>query len=177
VDCDPDAYEPKFGPLRPVVEEVVQKFIPCGTLERGFDRVRCDDCEHAYLLAFSSKGHWFCPSFHQRKIPGTAAHWVNQVLLPVDHWPYGFAQPKLLRPTFYRDRSLLKRLCTLAQQTITVALRAALNLAKRSPACFLTLHTFGENVDFHPPSLSLPHSSIKLPPASGNRGSIAGTTR
>ena len=38
LDCYPDTYEPKYGPFRPVVAEVVEKFIHCGTLERGFAR-------------------------------------------------------------------------------------------------------------------------------------------
>ena len=66
VDSYPDTYEAKYGPLRPVVAEVLEKFIHCGTLERGFARVRCDECRHEYLLAFSCKGRWFCPSCHQR---------------------------------------------------------------------------------------------------------------
>lgn len=150
VACYSDTYEPKYGPLRPVVEEVLEKFIHCGTLERGFARVRCDHCEHEYLLAFSCKGRWFCPSCHQRKVQSTAANLVDHVLLPVDHRHYVLALPKLLRPTFYRNRSLLKRLCTIAQQTITAALRAALDLPKGRPAFFLTLHTYGEYLDFHP---------------------------
>jgi len=58
--------------------------------------------------------------------------------------------PKLLRITFYRNRRLLKRLCAIAHQTITAALRAALSLPKGSPVFFLTLHTVGEYLDFHP---------------------------
>ena len=30
--------------------------------------MRCDHCKHEYLLAFSCKGRWFCPSRHQKKI-------------------------------------------------------------------------------------------------------------
>jgi len=74
VDRYPDAYEPKFGPLRPVLSEVFEKFRQCGILERGFARVRCDHCAHEYLLACSYKGRWFCPSCHQRKVLTTAAH-------------------------------------------------------------------------------------------------------
>ena len=44
------------------------KFLDCGDLEHGFARVRCDHCQHEYLLAFSCKGRWFCPSCHQKKV-------------------------------------------------------------------------------------------------------------
>ena len=145
VERYPGDYESKFGPLRPVISEVFEKFLQCGTLERGFARVRCDHCAHEYLHAFSCKGRWFCPSCHQRKVLRTAAHRVDHVLLPVPHRHVVLALPKLLRPIFYRHRGLLKRLCTVAQQTITQLLRAALQLTQGRPAFFLALHTFFPN--------------------------------
>ena len=48
----PEQYQPRYGLLRPVIPQVVHKFLECGNLERGFARVRCDHCEHEYLLAF-----------------------------------------------------------------------------------------------------------------------------
>jgi len=107
VDRYPDAYEPRHGPLRPVVSVVFRKFLDCGILERGFERVRCDHCRHEFLLAFSCKCRWFCPSCHQRKVQATAAHLVDHILLPVPHRHFVLALPKLLRPLFQRHRSLL----------------------------------------------------------------------
>ena len=75
-----------------------EKFIRCGTLEQGFARVRGDDCQHEYLLAFSCKGRWFCPSCHQRKVQSTSAHLVDPVLLQVDHRHYVFALATLCAP-------------------------------------------------------------------------------
>ncbi|MBX3732419.1 MAG: transposase zinc-binding domain-containing protein [Verrucomicrobiae bacterium] len=103
-----------------------------------------------YLVAFSRKGRWFCPSCHQRKVLQTAAHLVDHILLPVPHRHVVLALPKLLRPLFRRDRNLLRRLCTVAQQTLTQLLRTALGLPRGRPAFLLTLHTFGEYLDFHP---------------------------
>ena len=48
-----ERYQPRYGILRPIIPEVVNKFLDCGDLERGFARVRCDHCKHEYLLAFS----------------------------------------------------------------------------------------------------------------------------
>jgi Transposase zinc-binding domain len=45
----PKQYEPNLGALRPAIPEVVGKFLDCGNLERGFARVRCDECQHEYL--------------------------------------------------------------------------------------------------------------------------------
>ena len=51
LDAYEERYQSRFGFLRPIIPEVVNKFLDCGDLERGFARVRCDDCKHEYLLA------------------------------------------------------------------------------------------------------------------------------
>jgi len=63
-----ERYRPSYGHLRPVIPEVVGKFMGCGDYSRGFARVRCDHCTTEYLLPFSCKGRWFCPSCHQKKV-------------------------------------------------------------------------------------------------------------
>jgi len=40
----------EYGPWRPVVGQVADKFLACGVLEHGFARIRCDACAHEYLL-------------------------------------------------------------------------------------------------------------------------------
>ena len=50
-----DRFAREYGPWRPVVAQVTGKFVACGILEHGFARIRCDDCAHEYLLAFSCK--------------------------------------------------------------------------------------------------------------------------
>ncbi len=57
-----ERYKPTHGPLRPVVSEVVGKFLDCGLLEHGFARVRCAACRAEFLVAFRCKGRGFCPS-------------------------------------------------------------------------------------------------------------------
>ena len=143
----PKQYEPNLGALRPAIPEVVGKFLDCGNLERGFARVRCDECQHEYLLAFSCKSRWFCPSCHQRKVQTTADFIANHVLAPVPHRHYVLAIPKMLRPYFQRHRCLLKNLCTLARESLTEYLRVALDLPKGIPGIVMTIHTFGEYLD------------------------------
>ena len=48
-----ERYQPRYGYLRPIIPEVVHKFLNCGDLERGFARIRCEHCKHEYLLALS----------------------------------------------------------------------------------------------------------------------------
>jgi len=39
------------GYWRPIIAEVVEKYLAYGTLKHGFARVRCGACKHEYLLA------------------------------------------------------------------------------------------------------------------------------
>ena len=57
----------------------------CGDFAKGFARVRCDECSHEYLLAFSCKGRWFCPSCHQKKVQIFGAMLAESILAAVPH--------------------------------------------------------------------------------------------
>ena len=57
----PRDYQSRYGVLRGVIPEVVDKFMECGDFAKGFARVRCDECSHEYLLAFSCKGGLVLP--------------------------------------------------------------------------------------------------------------------
>ncbi|WP_171252670.1 transposase zinc-binding domain-containing protein, partial [Acinetobacter baumannii] len=43
------------------VQREFEDFLQCGRLEYGFLRVRCEDCHHERLVAFSCKRRGFCP--------------------------------------------------------------------------------------------------------------------
>lgn len=53
-------YDQKFfriyGYQRAVIADAVRAYLKCGDLREGFARVRCPDCHHEYLLAFSCRG-------------------------------------------------------------------------------------------------------------------------
>ena len=57
----PRDYRSRYGVLRGVIPEVVDKFMGCGDFAKGFARVRCDECSHEYLLAISCKGGLVLP--------------------------------------------------------------------------------------------------------------------
>lgn len=145
-----ERYQSRYGFLRPIIPEIVNKFLDCGDLERGFARVRCDHCQHEYLLAFSCKGRWFCPSCHQKKVQLFGALVTETILFPVPHRHFTFAIPKMLRPYFRFDRNLLKDLCHLAHECLLEYLRATLSLPDGLPGLVMAIHTFGEYLDFHP---------------------------
>ena len=91
------------------VKDEFDAFLECGILAHGFLRLRCADCGHDKLLAFSCKRRGFCPSCGARRIAQTAAHLVNHVIphVPVRQWVLSLpiplrlllaAQPQLLTP-------------------------------------------------------------------------------
>ncbi|MBE0558054.1 MAG: transposase zinc-binding domain-containing protein [Proteobacteria bacterium] len=56
-------YEERFGRahgfFRPYLREVICRYLNCGNLRSGFARVKCRDCNHEYLLAFSCERRHF----------------------------------------------------------------------------------------------------------------------
>jgi hypothetical protein len=63
-----ERFERAYGFYRPYLRSVIYRYLDCGVLCNGFARVRCVECGHEYLLAFSCKRRHFCPSCHQKRI-------------------------------------------------------------------------------------------------------------
>ena len=61
-----DLYEKEFGFFRVVIEKVVDKFLDCGDLAKGFARAKCEDCGETFIFGFSCACRYFCPSCHQK---------------------------------------------------------------------------------------------------------------
>jgi hypothetical protein len=91
------------------VKDEFDAFLECGILAHGFLRLRCGDCGHDKLVAFSCKRRGFCPSCGARRMAQTAAHLVDHVIppVPVRQWVLSLpiplrlllaAQPKLVTP-------------------------------------------------------------------------------
>jgi hypothetical protein len=60
-----DCYQSRFGFWRPYVTDVIRLYLDCGDSHFGFARVKCEDCGHEYLLAYSCKRRHSCPSLAQ----------------------------------------------------------------------------------------------------------------
>ena len=91
------------------VKDEFDAFLECGILAHGFLRLRCADCGHDKLVAFSCKRRGFCPSCGARRMAQSAAHLVDHVIAqaPVRQWVLSLpiplrlllaAQPQLLTP-------------------------------------------------------------------------------
>lgn len=57
----------------------------CGILEDGFARVRWGGCRREYLLAFSSKCRYVCPSCHAKRLARWSLWLEESLLAPVPH--------------------------------------------------------------------------------------------
>ena len=149
--CYEERFEQKYGFFRPVIREVVRNYLTCGDQKNGFARVRCGDCRKEYLLAFSCKGRWFCPSCHAKKVVqfGDVLH--ETILYPVPHRHYVFSIPIMLRIYFKHDRALLTKLCQCAYHSLLIFLQYVIGLQDGVPGVVLSLHTFGDYPEkFHP---------------------------
>ena len=60
-----------------LIKDEFDAFLECGILAHGFLRLRCGECGHDKLLAFSCKRRGFCPSCGARRMSQTAAHLVD----------------------------------------------------------------------------------------------------
>lgn len=149
------AYEERFaeayGDWRPVVREVADKFLECGVLDHGFARVRCDACTHEYLLAFSCKARYFCPSCHAKRL-AVWTLWLEDSLLVagVPHRQVVLTIPKRLRAWCLYRRSLLGDLARVAARTVTRAVRALTGEPTLAVGIVGCVQTHGSLANWHP---------------------------
>ena len=80
----------QYGFWRPYVEQVIYRYLDCGNLHNGFARVKCKDCGHEYLLAFSCKRRHFCPSCHQKRVVEFGEWLCMNVLKKIPHRHFVF---------------------------------------------------------------------------------------
>ena len=98
---------PRVRPVAPHRRGMAEKYLACGVLDHGFARIRCDTCAHEYLLAFSCKCRYFCPSCHAKRL-AIWTQWLDTTLLaPVPHRLVVLTIPKRLRSVALRRRSVL----------------------------------------------------------------------
>jgi uncharacterized protein (DUF983 family) len=106
------------------VKDEFDAFLECGILAHGFLRLRCGQCGHDKLLAFSCKRRGFCPSCGARRMSQTAAHLVDHVIphVPVRQWVLSLPIP--LRVLLAAQPELVTPVLQVVQRGITRHLRA-----------------------------------------------------
>jgi hypothetical protein len=138
-----------YGPWRPIVEQVADKFLACGVLDHGFACIRCDDCAHEYLLAFSGKCRYFCPSCHAKRL-AIWTQWLDTTLLaPVPHRQVVLTIPKRLR-AYYLYRRLLGEIARVAARSVTAAIRTLTGERDLAVGIVACLQTHGSRANWHP---------------------------
>ncbi len=145
-----DLFQQQYGFYRPVISHVVQKYLECGDLSEGFARIKCPDCHHEYILAFSCRGRWFCPSCHAKKVVQFGHHLKETVLYPVPHRQYVFSVPKILRRFFFYNRKLLGKLSQCAVKSLTKFFQLTLCKKTGIPGVVVAIQTFGDYARWHP---------------------------
>ncbi len=145
-----DRFAREYGPWRPVVTQVADKFLACGVLEHGFARIRCDACTHEYLLAFSCKCRYFCPSCHAKRL-AIWTQWLDTTLLaPVPHRQVVLTIPKRLRAYCLYRRRLLGEIARVAARTVTAAIRTLTGERELAVGIVACLQTHGSRANWHP---------------------------
>ena len=145
-----ERYEPTHGALRPVVTEVVGKFLDCGLLEHGFARVRCAACRSEFLVAFRCKGRGFCPSCQARRLAQWRLWLDEHLLAAVAHRHVVLTIPKRLRAYFLYDRRRLGLLSRVASRTLHAYVGAALGERDAVPGVVSLAQSFGSLAHWHP---------------------------
>jgi hypothetical protein len=142
-------YARQLGYWRPVIDQAVGKFLKCGDLAHGFARVRCGDCGHDFLVAFSCKQRCICPSCVQKRTLVFGLHLADEVCRFVPHRQFVWTMPKRLRVFFRFHRGLLGRLPPLAWETVREVYAALLG-PEATPGGIIGIQTFGSLLHFHP---------------------------
>jgi len=136
-------FEPRSGPLRPVVVRSAEEFLSCGRLEGGFARLRCPKCHAEHLVAFSCRQRGICSSCQAKRAALFAEKLTGGILAPVPHRHWTFSIPRVLRGLVERDRKLLGLLSQTAYAAILKTFQALLDRKDVRPGCIIALQTFG----------------------------------
>ena len=114
------------------VKEEFDAFLECGILAHGFLRLRCADCTHEKLVAFSCKPRGFCPACGARRMAETAAHLVDYVIPRVPVWQWVLSFPIPLRLLFAAHPELLTPVLQIIHRVIaTFLIKKAISLKSR----------------------------------------------
>jgi hypothetical protein len=143
-------YQQQYGRWRPVIGEVIRKYLECGDLHRGFARLACDGCRYQAILAYSCKCRLFCPSCQQKRVL-LFAEWLDtHILEQVCHNQYVFTIPKLLRPIFKYHPKDLGLLCKSAWQAIKGMFQQVASDPAALPGVVISVQSYGDSLNFHP---------------------------
>jgi len=142
-------FEKEYGFLRPIIKDVVERYLDCGNPRCGFARIRCPDCHAEHLLMFSCRTRGFCPSCHAKRLEEWGEWMRETLLLDVPHRQVVFTIPKMLRIFFKYNRRLLGELCRCALRSLTCYFEVVTG-SELMPGVIAAIQTFGNRMNPHP---------------------------
>jgi hypothetical protein len=155
-------FEKECGFFRPIIKQVLERYLDCGNPRCWFARVRCPACKREFFLCFSCRTRGFCPSCHAKRLEQWGEWMREELLLDVPHRQLVFVIPKMLRIFFKYNRRLLGSLCRLALRSLTRYF-AAVTGSELMPGVIAAVQTFGDRIN-PPPSLSGDRGRKRPPP-------------
>ena len=149
------AMETQGRPLPGYVQDEFDAFLQCGRLEHGFLRLRCEDCKHEHLVAFSCKRRGFCPSCGAWRMAESAALLVDDVFPrePIRQWVLSF--PFQLRFLFASYSDLMGQVLGIVYRTLATHIihKAGFTKPTAHTGAVTLIQRFGSalnlNVHFH----------------------------
>ncbi len=135
------------------VTQEFEAFLQCGILTYGFLRLRCEDCQHEKLLAFSCKKRGFCSSCGGRRMAESAAHLVDEVFpkVGVRQWVISFPIP--VRFILAKNPKIQASCLTLIHRAITAFIRKKAEKkglkAKLQPGAVTLIQRFGGSLNLN----------------------------
>jgi len=137
------------------VKDEFEAYLKCGLLEYGFLRVKCCNCSHERLVAFSCKRRGFCPSCCAKRMIESAALLIDNILpyQPMRQWVLSFPYP--LRFLFASHPQVLSKVLGIVYRAISACLikKAGLTKKKAKTGAVTLIQRFGSalnlNIHFH----------------------------
>ena len=135
------------------VKDEFEAFLECGILAHGFLRLRCANCAHEKLVAFSCKRRGFCPSCGGRRMAQTAAHLVDHIIprVPVRQWVLSLPIP--LRYLLAAHPRLITPVLQVIHRAISTSLikQAGLKRSEAQTGAITLIQRFGSaaNLNIH----------------------------
>ena len=142
-------FDKEYGFLRPIIKEVVERYLDCGNPRCGFARIRCPGCGEERLLMFSCRTRGFYPSCHAKKLEEWGEWMRKTLLLDVPHRQVVFTIPKMLRIFFKYNHRLLGELCCCALRSLTCYFEIVAR-SELMPGVIAAIQTFGDRINVHP---------------------------
>lgn len=100
---------PEGNSVPDFVEDELRRFLECGSLAKGFARLKCEDCGHERLVPFSCKRRGICPSCSGRRMAERAANLVDFVMPYVPTRQWVLSLPFALRYRMAWDHGLTRK--------------------------------------------------------------------